>query len=82
MAGLREAIAGMVRPVGAGAIAGAASDVTGLGGTGIHALAGPVGPGAAPEPDHTPAVRDVAPQTTGDCHRLRMLLKGNLHLPD
>ena len=54
MTGLREAIAGVVRPVGAGAIAGAASDVTGLG-TGIHALAGPVGPGAAPEPDRAPA---------------------------
>ncbi len=84
-AGLLEAIAGMMRPGGAGATSGAASQAAGWGGATPTGLRRPLAPLLAlsalvrllspttPLPAiHDPADRDAAPQTAGGCHRLRM----------
>ncbi len=75
-AGLLEAIAVMMLSGGAGATAGAASQVAGLGGDpdgAPEATPALAGPGAAPEPDHAPAghSRPCRPQRgSSGCWRL------------
>ncbi len=84
LAGLLEAIAGMMRPAGAGATAGVAPQAAGLVATptrllrpltpllALPALVRLLSPTTPLPAIHDPADRDAAPQAAGDCHRLRM----------